>query len=138
MVLEKKKRKGIDYFMQTKYNASKVELDGHKFDSKLEANIYKRIRELNLPYTLQPSFELQEKFKFGKHTIRPISYIADFMVIIDGTQYIIDAKGMETRVFMLKRKLFMYKYGKDIVCIKSVKQFNAWYEGVKNATSTSD
>lgn len=121
----------------TKYKSSKVELDGHKFDSKLEANIYKRIRELGLPCMLQPSYELQEKFKFGKHTIRPISYIADFCVIIDGMQYIIDAKGMETPVFKLKRKLFMHKYNKDIVCIKSVKQFNLWYEGVKNARSSN-
>ena len=121
----------------TKYKSSKVELDGHKFDSKLEANIYKRIRELGLPCMLQPLYLLQDKFKFGKKTIRAITYTADFKLNINGVDYILDAKGMETEVFKIKHKLFMKTYNQDIVIVKSVKQFNAWYEGVKNARSSN-
>ncbi len=117
--------------VQTKYKATKIELDGHKFDSKLEANIYKRIKELGLDVELQPSFVLQDKFRFGKRVIRPITYIADFKLLLNGETYILDAKGMETPVFKLKHKIFMKIYNQDIITIKSVKGFNAWYEEIK-------
>lgn len=116
--------------MVTKYHATKIEIDGHKFDSKLEANIYKRIKELGIKCVLQPRYLLQDKFKFGKRTIREVNYIADFCLYINNESYVIDAKGMETPVFKLKRKLFMRCFDKDIVVIKSVKGFNEWYEQI--------
>jgi hypothetical protein len=119
--------------MQTKYKASKVVVDDHKFDSKLEANIYKRIKELGLVVELQPLYLLQDKFKFGKKTIRAITYTADFKLNINGVDYILDAKGLETQVFKIKHKLFLKTYNQDIVIVKSVKGFNEWYEKVKKA-----
>lgn len=118
--------------MTTKYKASKVEYDGIKFDSKLESNIYKRLKELGIQCVLQPKFKLQESFRYQGKAVREINYVADFAVFIGNRSYIIDAKGMETPVFKLKRKLFMFKYGTDIVLIKSVKHFNTWYNEVLN------
>ena len=129
---------------KTKFNAVKVEYDGRKFDSKLECNIYKVLKEKLVPYgyeiDFQPSFVLQEKFKFDGHIIRPITYKADFAIFKylgakgpDATWEdehellaIIDAKGMETNEFKIKRKLFIKKYGYDIVILKSMKQANLW------------
>lgn len=121
---------------QTKYKASKVEYDNHKFDSKLECNIYKTLQEKypQIKVELQPKYLLQEKFFFKGKTIREINYIGDFLIVLPNQEvYVVDAKGMETPVFKLKRKMFMLKYGSDIVTIKSVKQFISWMDGVLNA-----
>ena len=131
---------------KTKFNAVKVEYDGRKFDSKLECNIYKVLKERltgytsDLVITFQPSFVLQEKFRFQGHLIRPITYKADFAIFrYTGSQgpdatwedehellAIIDAKGLETPEFKIKRKLFIKKFGYDIVILKSMKQANSW------------
>jgi hypothetical protein len=124
---------------KTKFNAVKVVYDGRKFDSKLECNIYKVLKERLVPYGFhigfQPLFILQDKFKFEGHIIRPITYKADFLIYkgspdtdigVFNKYAIIDAKGMETPEFKLKRKLFIKIYGYDIVILKSMKQANLW------------
>ena len=122
----------MGFITKTKFNAVKVEYDGRKFDSKLECNIYKVLKERLTPnYTIdfQPSFVLQEKFEFDGHVIRPITYKADFVIYKDSeteAKAVIDAKGMETNEFKIKRKLFIRKYGYDIVILKSMKQANLW------------
>lgn len=120
----------MGFITKTKFNAVKVEYDGRKFDSKLECNIYKVLKERLTPnYTIdfQPSFVLQEKFEFDGHIIRPITYKADFVIYKDiEAKAVIDAKGMETNEFKIKRKLFIRKYGYDIVILKSMKQANLW------------
>ena len=122
----------MGFITKTKFNAVKVEYDGRKFDSKLECNIYKVLKERLTPdYKIgfQPSFVLQEKFAFDGHIIRPITYKADFVIYKDSeteAKAVIDAKGMETNEFKIKRKLFIRKYGYDIVILKSMKQANLW------------
>lgn len=114
-----------------KYKNKKTEIDGIKFDSKLELNIYKEIIERGLQVELQPKFLLQEKFMLNKKAFRPIYYIGDFKLIINDEEYIIDAKGMETQVFKIKAKMFAKIYKKEIVKIKSLKQFKEWLEKEK-------
>lgn len=122
----------MGFITKTKFNAVKVEYDGRKFDSKLECNIYKVLKERltpNYKIGFQPSFVLQEKFEFDGHIIRPITYKSDFVIYKDReteAKAIIDAKGMETNEFKIKRKLFIRKYGYDIVILKSMKQANLW------------
>ncbi len=120
----------MGFITKTKFNAVKVEYDGRKFDSKLECNIYKVLKERltpNYKIGFQPSFVLQEKFEFNGHIIRPITYKADFVIYKDiEAKAVIDAKGMETNEFKIKRKLFIRKYGYDIVILKSMKQANLW------------
>jgi len=99
-----------------KYNNRKVEIDGYKFDSKLEAKFYLKLKALlesgeivNL--IVHPKYLLQEDFvKRGNH-FNPIYYVADFQVEYpDGTIKVYDTKGIKTDVYKLKRKLFEYRY----------------------------
>ncbi|MCA9366914.1 DUF1064 domain-containing protein [Candidatus Kaiserbacteria bacterium] len=102
-----------------KYNAQPTEIDGIRFDSKREAQRYRELQLLAADgeihaLQLQPRFELQPSFKRDGKTVRAIHYVADFQYTEDATERVIveDVKGMETDVFKLKRKLFMYAYPK--------------------------
>lgn len=118
-----------------KYRNKKVEILGINFASKLESNIYLKILEYQKKYDftffLQPKYELESKFTISGKAFRSIDYIADFEIFINGKVHVVDAKGIETPVFALKKKMFAKKYGKEIVCVKSVKQFVKWFEEVK-------
>ena len=101
----------------SKYNAVKTEIDGIKFASKKEAEYYKNLLLLKqagevIDIKLQPEFELQEGYIKDGAKIRPIKYIADFLVVYkDGHIEIIDTKGYKKdKVYLLKKKLFHYKF----------------------------
>ena len=104
----------------SKYNNNKTEYQGLKFDSVREKNRYIHLKELenkgeikNLE--LQKKYELQESFKLNGKTIRAINYICDFYYIDqNGTEHIEDSKGVRTDVYKIKKKLFEYKYQKNI------------------------
>lgn len=106
-------------FKQNKYKNKKVEYDGIKFDSIKEKNRYiglKQMEKLGIIKNLQRQvkYELQPSFKFNGKTIRSINYIADFVYIQDGIEIIEDVKGMRTKEYILKKKMFEYKYQKEI------------------------
>lgn len=114
-----------NYTKQNKYHNKKVEYDGIKFDSVKEKNRYiglKQMEKLGIIQNLQRQvkYELQPSFKLNGKTIRTITYIADFVYIQDGVEIIEDVKGskyMETEAFKIKKKMFEYKYGKEIKVI---------------------
>ena len=103
-----------------KYNNTKCEFEGLKFDSKKERDRYielKQMQENNLikDLKLQVKFVLFEKFKdqFGK-THREIAYIADFTYfdIEDDTFVVEDLKSRITEretSYRMKRKMMIYK-----------------------------
>lgn len=110
--------KSIDY-KQNKYKNKKIIIDGHKFDSRKEGNHYialKQLEKLGVIHNLelQKRYELQPSFKLNGKTIRSITYIADFVYIQDGVEVIEDTKGFRTKDYLLKKKMFMYKYQKEI------------------------
>ena len=105
-----------------KYGNSKVVVDGQKYDSKKE---FKRAGELAAQERLglishlerQKKFVLQPSFKFAGHTIREISYVADFVYVENGTQVVEDVKSPITRknpVYLIKKKMMMYVHGIEI------------------------
>ena len=102
-----------------KYNNRKVEYDGYKFDSKKEADFYKKLKALQKAgkvkkIEVHPKFELQPSFKKNGKTYRAINYYADFLVYYsDGITKLYDTKGKRTEVYKVKKKLFEYKY-KDL------------------------
>lgn len=102
--------------MSNKYGARKTVVDGITFDSKAEAKYYEHLKWLKQAkqikdFSLQPRFELQETFKKHDKTFRKIEYIADFEIThLDGTKEVIDIKGMETKEFSIKRKLYERKF----------------------------
>ena len=100
-----------------KYHNKKVEYDGHKFDSKKEMLHYAALKELEkhgyiTDLQLQVKFELQPSFKYDGKTIRAITYIADFVYfnIQENKIIVVDVKGFKTKEYMLKKKMFMFKY----------------------------
>lgn len=108
-----------------KFNVSSKESrtsDNIVFDSKWEMQVYEHLKQ-HLPrehFHLQPKFVLQDKFKDASNkNQRAIIYVADFLLgparendydaLLD-VHEVIDCKGMETDVFKIKAKIFMYKY----------------------------
>ena len=87
-----------------KYNAKKVEFDGIVFDSKLEAALYVKLK--NDPkvklLTLQEKVYLTEARIMAK-----IDFKCEMQ---DGSTKYVEAKGMDTPVWNIKKRLWA-KYG---------------------------
>lgn len=101
---------------RSKYGARKVRADGHTFDSWLEFSRYQVLKDLQARegiscLELQKAFELQPRFHKNGHTYRPIVYLADFVYKdAEGKTVVEDTKGFKTEAFMLKKKMFEYKF----------------------------
>ncbi|MGX7108334.1 DUF1064 domain-containing protein [Facklamia miroungae] len=101
-----------------KYRAKKVVIDGITFDSKAEAMYYNHLKFLKKAgvvknFSQQVEYILQDKFEHpstGK-TVRAIKYVPDFLIAYtNGKSEVVDVKGMQTKEFKLKAKLFINKY----------------------------
>lgn len=109
---------------RSKYNAKKVVIDNIKFDSKAEAAYYQQLKLLKMSgevvsFDLQPEFILQDSFRKNGKLYRAIKYKADFLVrYSDGHEELIDIKGMLTKEFRIKQKLFELRYMQSIKCVK--------------------
>ena len=98
-----------------KYNARKTVMFGHEFDSKREAEIYldllsrKQAGEV-LRIGLQPQYTLLEGFTDNQgNRQKAITYTADFFVTFaDGHSEVIEVKGMRTRDYLLRKKMFLH------------------------------
>ena len=95
---------------KTKYCSNKTSIDGHTFDSKKEAEYYCELKyrlqakEIN-GFCLQPTFMLAPGLK----------YKADFVVFnSDNTYDVIDVKGLKTKEYIAKKKVFEDKYNMKI------------------------
>lgn len=99
---------------RSKYNNVKVHIDGHKFDSKKEANYYLILRgELNAGRVKR--LEFQPKFRLEVNGILICHYIADFKVFYaNGKVEIIDVKGFRTPTYKLKNRMMKAILGIDI------------------------
>ena len=101
---------------KSKYHAQKTIANGVEYDSKKES---KRAIELEYLEKAGKIKDLQKQVRFilqdgyvnneGKK-IRPISYVADFVYIQNGQKIVEDTKGFRTEVYLLKKKIFMFKY----------------------------
>ena len=116
---------------KTKYKNKKTVVDGITFDSKMESDYYlyllerKEVGEVT-DIRLQPVYLLQPSFKKHMRTIRKVEYKADFFVrYADGTEKVIDVKGVLTPVFKLKCKLFDY-YHPDLELLLVTKHKGKW------------
>lgn len=109
-----------------KFHAQKTVVNGVVYDSKKESKRAVELEYLERAGKIknlerQKCFVLQEGFvnNEGKK-IRPISYLADYYYEKDGQKVVEDVKSPATRtqVYMLKKKLFMFKYP-DIKFVES-------------------
>ena len=100
-----------------KYGAKKVELDGIRFDSKKEARVYSELKLLEragkiCDLRLQVPFDLLPAQKIGGKVVeRKVTYKADFVYHENGLQVVVDAKGVRTKEYIIKRKLMLYLFG---------------------------
>lgn len=101
---------------KNKYHAQKTVVNGITFDSKKESKHWLKLKYLESTGVIsnlqrQVSFELQPAYvnNQGKK-IRAINYIADFVYEQDNKIYVMDSKGMRTKEYILKRKMFEFKY----------------------------
>lgn len=106
-------------FYASKYKNKKTVIDGISFASQKEAKRYQQLKQLEkdkkiTDLRLQVSYELQPHYKINGKTIRAIKYVADFVYIKNGELVIEDTKGFRTEVYKLKKKMFEYKYHKEI------------------------
>ena len=119
----------------TKYNATKVTVDGHTFDSKKESNRYLELKLLERGKVIsnlrtQVEFELlpnqyATEERYGKNgrrlkdkeilLERKCCYVADFVYTDNrtGETVVEDTKSEATRTpeYIIKRKLMLHKYG---------------------------
>lgn len=119
---------------KSKYNNQKVEVEGIKFDSQVEARYHDQLKWLLangeiLSFTLQPRYLLQEAFKKDGVTHRKTEYVADFEVLhIDRSIEVIDIKGQLLPVFSLKAKLFHKRYPHKLSLLNYSKIDGGWCE----------
>ena len=95
----------------SKYHAIRTTIDGITFASRREAERYQELKLLQMAgeitdLKLQPRFRLMD----ATNTDRGVDYIADFMYTENGVQVVEDVKGVQTRVFRIKAKMFKSKY----------------------------
>ena len=89
-----------------KYHAIRTEYDGIKFDSKKEAKYY---LELKLRKKAGQVIQFLRQVPF--HLPGNVIYKVDFLEFhADGTVHFVDVKGMQTKEFIIKRKVVEYLY----------------------------
>ena len=94
-----------------KYRARRTEIDGIVFDSAKEARRYLDLKLLERCGEIR-ALELQVRYellpKNGRE--RAVHYVAVFRYEENGKLVVEDVKGVRTREYILKRKMFKYRY----------------------------
>lgn len=104
---ERLKALGIETPKRSKYGAKRTEYNGVLYDSALEARCAAHL-DLMLRAGVITSWKRQEAFALPGG----IRYVADFYVCYPrGAARVMDAKGVQTPEFKLKRRLFQEQYG---------------------------
>jgi hypothetical protein len=97
-----------------KYHAIKSELDGIIFDSKREMRCYQdlKLREYAGEIT---NVEVHPAWDLVVNGVRIGKYTADFSFIENGALVVMDAKGVKTRDYILRKKLMKAIHQIEIV-----------------------
>lgn len=113
--------------------SKKVDYDGFTFDSEMECEFYKVLKKkekegLIFELKRQVPFEVLPEFSVNGKIRKAVNYVADF-TFKDKTNklHVIDVKGMLTDEFLLKRKMFEYKYDLPIEIIVYDSTSKAWF-----------
>jgi hypothetical protein len=118
----------------SKYGNNKIEVDGVKFDSKLEQFCYNLFKTLGFDFDFQRTVLLQEGFRYVGKAIRPITMIVDFVLRINGCEYYVDTKGFATETSKLKYKMLKFQLkdesNTDVVWLHSQKEIKEFVNKV--------
>lgn len=101
---------------RSKYGNKKIEIDGHVFDSKREADRYAELKILERAREIS-DLKIQKSYDLFVNGLKISRYVADFFYIDNrtGTKVVEDAKGYLTREYVMKKKLMKAVHGIDIV-----------------------
>lgn len=104
-----------------KFNAHKMIIDGHQFDSKAEGAYYQHLKNLKLHFKIHERFETLPSFDLHnprKH-VRGCAYTPDFSIYEHGKLVsVVDVKGGDatlTEASRLRMKMFMYRVHVPVV-----------------------
>lgn len=109
---------------RNKYNAQRIELDGHKFDSKAEARYYVFLKDRASKGEIY-GLELQRPFALiGPDGMLITTYKADFAFYdyVENRFRVVDVKGgkaTQTDVFRLKKKLMKSLLGLEVEVVEA-------------------
>lgn len=103
----------FNFKKKSKYNASRVAIDGVTFHSKKEGRRYKELLILQKAGVIS-DLVLQPKFPFVMGNKKMFTYIADFMYKCQGKEVIEDVKGVRTDVYRLKKKIIEQQFKVEI------------------------
>jgi hypothetical protein len=103
-----------------KYKNVPTEVDGIRFASKREAFRYCELKLLEKAGEIM-HLELQPRYPLTVNGLHVCTYVADFeywdLSVPEGRPVTEDAKGVRTRDFINKAKLFHAIYGREVVLI---------------------
>jgi pullulanase/glycogen debranching enzyme len=106
-----------------KYHNKPTEVDGFRFDSKMEAARYLELKLMVAAGDIQdlqlhPTYQLQSPFLYKGKQVRAIIYEADFAYAEkteEGHKLVVeDVKGSLTKEFRIKEKMFKKLYGAEL------------------------
>lgn len=101
----------VNYLSKTKkknkFNASKIDFNGHRFDSKLECRVFEDLEFQRLAGDII-EIKTQVKIPLRVNGVLICSYICDFLVTDKhGQRKYVEAKGLVMPVYAIKKKLFL-------------------------------
>ncbi|MBZ9873103.1 DUF1064 domain-containing protein [Mesorhizobium sp. BR1-1-9] len=101
---------------KNKYGAKKTVVDGITFASKREAIRYCQLRDLERAGQIS-SLKLQPRYPLTVNSLHVATYVGDFEYIESksGRTVTEDSKGVRTRDFINKAKLFHALYGREVL-----------------------
>lgn len=112
---------------RSKYRNEPTEVDGIKFDSKAEARRWLDLRVMQRAGLIR---DLQRQVRYelvpeverpGGGKERPIHYIADFVYVEakTGKTIVEDVKGASPDVWVIKRKLMLWRHGIEVLEVRA-------------------
>jgi len=110
------KESAIQSSKRSKYRNQPTEVDGIRFASKREARRYCDLKLLEKAGEIA-GLRLQPRFPLIVNNIHVCTYVGDFAYLDRNTdrEVVEDTKGVRTKEFIIKAKLFHALYGKEIV-----------------------
>lgn len=122
---------------KSKYGNKKTVVDGIKFDSTAESLYYRLLKRKGMSFlaidpihcVLQDRIILQDSFYLDGKKIPAIEYKADFVIYKNGkVAKVIDVKGYQDAISMLKMKMFANRYGFPVIFAKLDRKRNVFVE----------
>lgn len=95
--------------MANKFNAKPMVVDGHRFASRAEAKRYSELKLLERAKQIT-ALQLQPKYPINIGEKHICAYIADFSYFENGRAVAEDVKGVKTKDYIIKAKLFKALY----------------------------